>query len=442
VAMVPPGSGATYSYEPYSSLKSVPFYKLYPDGHGKERVRALHGGSVVMTPHTVSTSEYENFLIHVPMCNGGMHRYCSRPQKRKVGGVCTISCYNKEVQQDFNTWDEVYDYDRWASSYPTLVHSNRINMANINDLLAEVRHEAASKSYRDYDALTDFCQLKDTATMFPKAASSVHKAFRKFANSFPFSDLQKASTIAPSSLARHASRAFRSIGNAWLMYRYGLMPLIYSLKDISKVYSRSTCITDRAFRTISPESSDPSLPASGGYTLRTESGTISVRAVVTCKYSSRAMSLAQKIGINPFSTAWELIPFSFVADWFINIGDYITVATTPDFSSSSGACTVVKKEITVEYTACLIRSSNYLSTEQDVAKHQPLCWGSYPSVPTYPVGAFQGVLRKYKLSSYSRQLFARSASLAPPVGSSMNWRRWSDSIALSNQLIRSIRKMF
>jgi hypothetical protein len=36
----------------------------------------------------------------------------------------------------------------------------------------------------------------------------------------------------------------------------------------------------------------------------------------------------QQMGLtNPLVVAWELIPFSFVADWFIQVGDYLTALT-------------------------------------------------------------------------------------------------------------------
>jgi hypothetical protein len=36
------------------------------------------------------------------------------------------------------------------------------------------------------------------------------------------------------------------------------------------------------------------------------------------------LALASQLGVvNPASIAWELIPFSFIVDWFLNVGDFL-----------------------------------------------------------------------------------------------------------------------
>jgi hypothetical protein len=42
------------------------------------------------------------------------------------------------------------------------------------------------------------------------------------------------------------------------------------------------------------------------------------RAVVVWKYSTL------NVVVDPWITAWELVPFSFVADWFVNVGDVLS----------------------------------------------------------------------------------------------------------------------
>lgn len=56
---------------------------------------------------------------------------------------------------------------------------------------------------------------------------------------------------------------------------------------------------------------------------------VSAKSVLTtrCYYVKESSALRQaaqwNLGINPLLTAWELVPYSFVVDWFIPIGDFI-----------------------------------------------------------------------------------------------------------------------
>jgi hypothetical protein len=53
-----------------------------------------------------------------------------------------------------------------------------------------------------------------------------------------------------------------------------------------------------------------------------------VMCKVWCELSSPHLSELQQLGLtNPALVAWELVPFSFVFDWFIQVGDWLTGLT-------------------------------------------------------------------------------------------------------------------
>lgn len=57
-------------------------------------------------------------------------------------------------------------------------------------------------------------------------------------------------------------------------------------------------------------------------------GTVSVKYAVRVEVTNPNLHLASKMGlINPFSIAWELVPFSFVVDWFTNVGQILDSVT-------------------------------------------------------------------------------------------------------------------
>lgn len=49
--------------------------------------------------------------------------------------------------------------------------------------------------------------------------------------------------------------------------------------------------------------------------------------LLVCVRNKTLMRLEQFGLANPTAVAWELVPFSFVADWFVGIGDYLAAQT-------------------------------------------------------------------------------------------------------------------
>lgn len=122
----------------------------------------------------------------------------------------------------------------------------------------------------------------------------------------------------------------KGVGDAWLVYRYGIRPMISDIDGIikglkKKVGHQRTTTRSRGQISLS----------------RVDSGTIVTGEPVTLTYSKqsdctvlvRAMSLDEhvislyeNIGFTSkglITLPWELVPYSFVADWFVNFGDFL-----------------------------------------------------------------------------------------------------------------------
>jgi hypothetical protein len=75
------------------------------------------------------------------------------------------------------------------------------------------------------------------------------------------------------------------------------------------------------------------------------------------------LHLAQQLGfINPLSVAWELVPFSFVVDWFGNVGQVLA-----SFSDFAGLSQVNPRTTTFQKTTKLTQTyTGYVANHESV----------------------------------------------------------------------------
>jgi hypothetical protein len=122
----------------------------------------------------------------------------------------------------------------------------------------------------------------------------------------------------------------------WLQYRYGAVPLMHDLQNgfrAAYIPQFSDRLTARGSASLPPfTDSWTEYPSS--------SGNFS-NAVVEASYSHEGyyrayvlykhwFSTSDKFGLsfhNLPATLWEILPYSFVVDWFLNVGDFIAACT-------------------------------------------------------------------------------------------------------------------
>lgn len=123
-----------------------------------------------------------------------------------------------------------------------------------------------------------------------------------------------------------AKNPTRSFTDNWLAYQYGWKPLLKTVWDLAD-YAQTTYthrrVKARARRVnmysnnVGPTSSHP------GYRYTTRA---SYRAEIGAIYKvldQRLFDTTRLTSLNPLSLAWEILPYSFVVDWFYDIGGYL-----------------------------------------------------------------------------------------------------------------------
>lgn len=127
--------------------------------------------------------------------------------------------------------------------------------------------------------------------------------------------------------------------STWLEYSYGWVPLLADVYDAAELLAEQvsqkpdwTLVTVRATTRESRKTSLTGSSSTGEITK------YAYRADTTSNSSLRGVwrfhplpgTLPAKLGLaNPLYVAWNLLPLSFVADWFLPIGDYLDALDAP-----------------------------------------------------------------------------------------------------------------
>lgn len=202
----------------------------------------------------------------------------------------------------------------------------------------------------DFSEASLFETLAELDKTFKFLASTIFRAIRIF---------RAARRLDYKYLRREISA--KQLADRYMELRYGLRPLIYDIKNIkntlrfSKFNDRYTfrgSQNDSTYEVVTRQSDQSSGARTRFYTKRLEKR-VSVRAGVLT--AIEADSPPSIWGMDqPVETLWELIPFSFIADWFFNIGQTLA-SWTPNFGTKTlgSWCTITTKLYgteTLDYT--------------------------------------------------------------------------------------------
>lgn len=120
----------------------------------------------------------------------------------------------------------------------------------------------------------------------------------------------------------------KTAANRWLEMQYGWLPLLGDIHTLATgVFSDPVCFINKTRRFSSNKTSD----VGRSYPIIHEVTRFQQTKVrFWCRFTidAPALAAADQIGLlNPAITAWEAVPWSFVVDWFLPVGDYLESMT-------------------------------------------------------------------------------------------------------------------
>lgn len=371
-------------------------------------------GVIKMTNYSVTTNETLNYLAKIPKSSaklGWPHRSdwcdCGTP-------VHSIARWNRNY-----TLDELLSIGKEV--YPIT------ELESMGAAINKAQAQVVSESYQALDALTTLSEIGDSLQLLKDTLLTVRHPLRSFGKL-----RQK--------LMRNNKLSYKKLNHllteSWLQYRYAIMPEILTVCDtVSLLEKRGYMFqTNRSLQNVpfNPVSLPSSLP--DRYITKSQMGSVVIRATGKARFGSQPQKMFDQISFNPVQTAWELIPYSFIVDWFVNVGDVISSKSLQyaDFASQRKFCYSIKREVQTSY--------RYIRGQQDIL-YRRVYDDDHIVEATESVPALNILLRTEKETSYVRRIF-EPGDIKFQFKPSLSWRRWLDSYALSlRPLTRALRKI-
>jgi hypothetical protein len=169
--------------------------------------------------------------------------------------------------------------------------------------------------YGSGNLVVDLAESAQTIQMI-KNATSVRKLAQTFVKE----------VVNPKRLA--GSKRLKYATDKWLEYRYGWLPFISSTYELLETLSKK----------VNQKTQNVAIEGRAGWAdeyvipnVRAGFATTPLMSNLHVKQSSRVLIKARMrarttlelydfTSLNPLGIAWELVPLSFVADWFVNVG--------------------------------------------------------------------------------------------------------------------------
>lgn len=359
--------------------------------------------------------------------------WSNMPNFRKVARQDLVTqSYTDSSFEDFVLKKTVYYSDLnggcWSDCIsPSIASVPSVADSDPQECLAQAITSAMSKvADTTVDLGVTYAERERTITMFSNAVRDISSAMRDVrAGRFQ----KAAQRLGLRRTPKHVS-ANRSFASNWLEYRYGWRLIVMDVDGAVKHLAQSMIDRPPILRVKSNVTNSRPGSVLEGWTgwrfaalgdescYRKVSYFINSGASITYKYritNLRLSNLNQLGLINPASLAWELIPFSFVVDWFLNVGDVLKSLSA--FSGKTlvdGTQCVWKETIAIcEVTGARAKKSNY------------------PLVYSYGTGG--NLTTKWVGRAFSRTRLTNFAGVMPRADINLNVNRIVDAMSLVKQ---------
>lgn len=389
--LVATGPGSVSYVNPSAAVTS--WEDVSPPEEPVQKWREIRkSGRIKMTPYFHKAVELSRYDVYVPRISATANVCRNDTATSQSQGIATQS------------WEQLvtWNYTGVGAGQPIDVGKLLIEAARCRSRVARALFDKVQSSYDPMTELAEFKQL----------VSFIRGLLEKMIDLI--------------GVIRRLDRLSWSIADLWLTYRYALMPIVYSIGDIQRLVDqigrRQEYFVFKASETVT--GFRPSHIPEGVSCY--QEGSIEIRGVCRRRLSLRGelrglQILLDRCSFNPLKTGWELVPFSFVVDWFLNLGSWLTSLMWVDWASESKA-TISERHKYTEFTVY-----------RDVAKVKAY----WPQTSLVNPGGLafswstdqEYLLQRQKFDSYDRTIH-QLTDFNPGIDVYLNWKRFIDAICL------------
>lgn len=188
-----------------------------------------------------------------------------------------------------------------------------------NRLNTELLVKAGKRQVNFGEALGE---SKTTLLMLAKSASSLANAFLMFRKGRWKAGMRY--------LGLRGKPKGKTAAEKWLSVQYGWLPLMSDIYDTSKLLKNGFAKSGQLISVVRNISEDAHIaPPYGKFTGGHFRASAKYTAKMWYRLSDSWLNQANQMGlVNPLEVAWALVPFSFVVDWLLPVGNYLEALTS------------------------------------------------------------------------------------------------------------------
>jgi hypothetical protein len=203
------------------------------------------------------------------------------------------------------------------------IYNAEIDLSILTELANKSYERVKGDTYASASLGVDFVEYRQSVNMVTKAGTTIWQAARQV-RSFNF--VGAAQTLRMHFVPKGVSKR-KSFANNWLEYHFGWEPLMNDIHEslevmnnpIKKFTASKGTAKMRKQRRIAEN-----LGAISRRGFLTQDYSVTQGCSVKALQNPLLHSLDQMGVLNPLSLAWETVPFSFVVDWFVNVGQVLS----------------------------------------------------------------------------------------------------------------------
>lgn len=228
----------------------------------------------------------------------------------------------------------------------------KLNIIDLNDLLNKSFEDLKGNVYNTAALGLNFVEAHQALSMITRSATTILGVYRDIKElRFGSAATKLRMHFVPTGVSKHKSAA-----SNFLEYHFGLVPLLSDIHDAIELYREpiKSLEATRGRKSFHDSFNIRTDFQTGGgdFWRRSEYYARDYLAVQGCTVhaitNNNLLSLEQWGVLNPLSLVWEAVPFSFVVDWFVNVGNVLS-----SFSAFSGM------QLTRTYTSWRYRVTTY-----------------------------------------------------------------------------------